>query len=218
MGSPPIDASHPHGGSGCRTLETVPFPLPFASPSRLSGLVAGILLVALPGASSTGPPSLSPPTEIIRVGLAAAGTARAVQEGRWEWPVAPPHPIIRAFEAPETRYTAGHRGIDIAAAAGDQVLAPADGVVHFAGVVVDRPIVSIRMEGELIASVEPVDSSVAEGEVVVRGQVIGTVGVGGHCGGGCVHLGVRLHGDYVSPMLYLGGVPLSVLLPTRTIG
>jgi murein DD-endopeptidase MepM/ murein hydrolase activator NlpD len=194
----------------------VSFPPPLASPSRLSGLVAGILLVVLPGSSSTGPPIWQPSVERSEVERSEAGTARPVEvEGRWEWPVAPPHPIVRAFEAPETRYTAGHRGIDIAAEAGRPVLAPADGVVHFSGIVVDRPLVSIRVGADVIASVEPVESSVVDGDTVTRGQVIGTVGGGGHCDGRCVHLGVRLHGDYVSPMLYLGGIPLPVLLPTR---
>ena len=36
----------------------------------------------------------------------------------WAWPVPAPHPIARPFIAPETPYTAGHRGLDIRADAG----------------------------------------------------------------------------------------------------
>ena len=39
----------------------------------------------------------------------------------------------------------------------------------------------------------------------------------GHCtdGPSCVHLGARVDGAYVSPLLFLGGGVPSVLLPTR---
>jgi hypothetical protein len=44
-------------------------------------------------------------------------------------------------------------------------------------------------------------------------MIVGTVATGGHCEGSCIHFGVRLHGEYVSPLLYLAGVPRAVLLP-----
>ena len=132
---------------------------------------------------------------------------------RWSWPVAGAHPVIRPFVAPATAYAAGHRGIDIAAK-GD-VLAPADGIVHFVGFVVDRPVLSISHAGGVISSYEPVVSSLHVGDTVTRGEVIGQV-LAGHCADSCLHFGVRIDGQYVSPMLFLGGIPYSVLLPTRT--
>ncbi|WP_255447643.1 murein hydrolase activator EnvC [Schumannella sp. 10F1B-5-1] len=144
--------------------------------------------------------------------------AVAVATGGWLWPVAAPHPVVNPYAAPPTPYSAGHRGIDIGAAAGSPVLAPADGVVHFAGVVVDRPLVSIDHGGGVLSSLEPVEPLVAKGDAVVRGQVIGTLQPG-HCGdSACVHLGVRVDGEYVSPLLWLGGVPRAVLLPTGRSG
>ena len=121
--------------------------------------------------------------------------------------------MIAPFIAPATPYAAGHRGIDLATQAGNIVLASHDGVVSFAGVVVDRPVLSITMAGDLITTVEPVLTLVAVGDRVRAGQEIGTVATGGHCPPGCLHLGVRLHGRYVSPLLYLGGLQRAVLLP-----
>lgn len=132
---------------------------------------------------------------------------------RWLWPVAAPHSIARPFLAPATPYAAGHRGIDVRAFDAS-VVAPTDGVVHFAGFVVSRPVLSIRHPGGLITSYEPVTTTLIAGDTVARGDEIGTV-LPGHCATPCLHFGVRLHGEYVNPLLYLGGVPHSVLLPTR---
>jgi murein DD-endopeptidase MepM/ murein hydrolase activator NlpD len=133
---------------------------------------------------------------------------------RWTWPVAPPHAIARPFVAPATPYGAGHRGIDIRAPAGSVVRAPADGVVFFAGFVVDRPVLSIAHAGGVLSSFEPVVASVAAGERVRRGQVIGTL-LAGHCTATCLHLGARVGGQYLNPLLFLGEVPRAVLLPVR---
>jgi len=115
--------------------------------------------------------------------------------------------------APQSEYSAGHRGIDLRASPGLTVTAPAAGTVHFVGTVVDRPVLTLRHPGGLLSSYEPLDSGLAEGAVVARGEAIGTVGRGGHCDGSCLHLGVRLDGSYVSPLAYLGGIPRAVLLP-----
>ena len=54
-----------------------------------------------------------------------------------------------------------------------------------------------------------------DGDVVHRGEVIGTV-VAGHCASAvCLHLGARVGGEYVNPLVFLGGVPHAVLYPTR---
>jgi murein DD-endopeptidase MepM/ murein hydrolase activator NlpD len=130
----------------------------------------------------------------------------------WAWPVPAPHPIARPFIAPETPYSAGHRGIDIRADAGVEVHAPAAGVVHFAGFVVDRPVISIRHAGGVLSSFEPVEPSVATGDRVARGDVIGIL-LPGHCASPCLHLGARIDGEYVNPLLFLGGLEHAVLYP-----
>ncbi|QNO38249.1 M23 family metallopeptidase [Protaetiibacter sp. SSC-01] len=141
--------------------------------------------------------------------LAALAAAAAL----WAWPLAAPHPIARPYLAPATPYASGHRGIDIRSGAGAEVRAPADGVVHFAGVVVDRPVLSIDHGGGVLSSYEPIETALQKGDPVRRGEVVGTL-LAGHCSSGaCLHFGVRIHGEYVSPLLFLGGQPRAVLLP-----
>jgi murein DD-endopeptidase MepM/ murein hydrolase activator NlpD len=161
-------------------------------------------VVASPAAILARTPASSPD--------AAAGTAR------WMWPAGPPHDLVRPFQAPASRYGAGHRGIDIVAGPGDPVLAPADGVVSFTGVVVDRGVLSIQHDENLVSSFEPVVATVSEGERVSAGQVVGVVASGAHCSDRCLHFGVRRHGQYISPVLFLGGLSRAVLLPLPPAG
>jgi len=133
--------------------------------------------------------------------------------GGWSWPLDPPHHILTGFQAPQTRYSAGHRGIDLEASTGAAVHAPSDAEVYFAGTVVDRPVLTLQTSAGVLISMEPVVGSVALHTLVRAGDVVGAVGSGGHCEPGCVHLGVRVAGEYVSPLLFLGGAQRAILLP-----
>lgn len=154
---------------------------------------------------------------VLVLSTPAAGEAGAAgpppELSRWGWPTGPPHQLLRPFEAPLTRYSAGHRGIDVAAVAGAPVFAASDGVVSFSGTVVDRPVLSVKHDGGLVSSIEPVAATVAAGDVVRAGDIVGAVASGGHCDGRCVHFGVRLHGEYVNPLALLAAVQRAVLLP-----
>ncbi|MCR8671145.1 murein hydrolase activator EnvC [Agrococcus sp. HG114] len=131
----------------------------------------------------------------------------------WAWPVEPSS-VARAFDAPASAYGPGHRGIDLEAPAGSAVVAPDDGTVRFAGPVAGRPVVSIEHAGGLVSSFEPVEPAVSRGDAVRRGQRIGTLLPGHVAGQTRLHLGARLRGDYVDPLLLLG-VERPVLLPMR---
>ena len=131
----------------------------------------------------------------------------------WSWPLAGAHTVTRPYLAPATPYSAGHRGVDLGVIS-STVYAPADGYVHFAGFVVDRPVLSLSHAGGYLSSFEPVTTDLRKGDPVARGDPIGTVELG-HCSTPCLHFGVRLGGEYVSPLLLIGEVPRAVLLPTR---
>jgi murein DD-endopeptidase MepM/ murein hydrolase activator NlpD len=171
---------------------------------RLHRSVLGLLLVVYVAASPHG--------EAPHAAAADAAAPHAAAADAWRWPVNP-HRVVRGYGAPATAYSAGHRGIDLDVEPGQQVFAPADGVVSFAGTVVDRPLVSVQVDDGVLATVEPVQPAVSAGDAVHAGTLLGVVGTGGHCGPRCLHLGVRVHGRYVSPLLFLGGIPRAVLLP-----
>lgn len=139
-----------------------------------------------------------------------APPAQALRAGSWSWPLAGSHTISRDYEAPSVFYGPGHRGIDLVAVQGQEVLAPADAVVHFVGTVVDRELISLD-HGQHLSTFEPVSSTLVKGEKVLRGQVIGTVGISTHCT--CLHMGARQGKDYLSPLAFLAVIAPAVLLP-----
>lgn len=190
---------------------------------RVCLALAAVLVLGPPGTPAAAEPSLpggpaAAPVPSVLAGstvLAAvesAASAVAPATRGWTWPVDGPRVVVRPYLAPATPYSAGHRGVDFAAVVvGTEVRAVTSGIVHFAGVVVDRPVITVRT-GQVLATVEPVAPLVVAGDTVVAGQVIGTLEPG-HCARPCVHLGVRVAGEYVSPLLYLGGLQRAVLLP-----
>jgi murein DD-endopeptidase MepM/ murein hydrolase activator NlpD len=186
-------------------------PIPRRSvPRRSVPLRASLLLIALLALATGASSALSAVAFAPPVPPGSRSTPPTVD---WEWPIDPPVSLVEPFRAPPTPYAAGHRGIDLAVVPDASVRAPAAGVVSFAGPVAGRPVLSIDHGDGVVSSIEPVAASVAAGTRVTEGEPIGTVGSGGHCDAACVHFGVRVHGEYVSPMLFLGGVPRAVLLP-----
>ena len=191
-----------------RTRQRRPLPRPL-------GLLGLVGLVGLVGLLAAVGPDVGTPARAAAASSMSASSAPVVP---WSWPVSLPHPVVQAFTAPEHPWSPGHRGIDVGTPAGSDVTAPDDGVVHFSGVVVDRPVLSMRHPDGVLSSLEPVVSDLVAGDPVVRGQVVGTVQAG-HCPDvECVHLGARIDGEYVSPLMMLGLGRPSVLLPTRHRG
>lgn len=167
-------------------------------------VLVGVALMAIsPGAAGAlglAPAIASPPPTV----------AAPVQ---WRWPVLPPIRVVAPFRAPASPYASGHRGIDLAIERSATIVAPEAGTVSFAGAVAGRNVVAIDHGGGIVSAIEPVDALVAEGQAVAAGDPLGIVSSGGHCDSGCVHFGVRVDGEYVSPFLFLGGIPRAVLLP-----
>lgn len=133
----------------------------------------------------------------------------------WAWPLHPDPTVVRAFELPPKPWAPGHRGVDLAATAGQPVIAPAAGVVTFSGTVVDRGVLTVAHAGGVRTSYEPVVAAVTEGDVVARDQVIGTVAAGpSHCGVvACLHWGARIGERYVDPLRWVRVAEPPVLLP-----
>ena len=186
------------------------------APIPVLAIIAAIAALAVVlGSIVTVAPAVAVPRSAMVPPAGALSSGAPSSGAPWRWPVRGPHPIIRPFIAPATDFGPGHRGIDVAAT--NEVLAPAAGTVHFAGTVVDRPVISLDHGGGIFSSFEPVSTTLRIGDSVTRGQVIGRIRPG-HCSEPCLHLGVRVNGGYVSPLLFLGGVVHSVLLPTRRVG
>jgi murein DD-endopeptidase MepM/ murein hydrolase activator NlpD len=151
------------------------------------------------------------PEPLSAGGTALAGTT-APPYGSYRWPVV--GPVIRFFEAPETPYSAGHRGIDIAVPFGTSVHSAAAGTVTFAGWVAGSMFVTVD-HGEGIKTSYSFLSgfSVSMGESVKAGQVIGFTGHGHpDVATPHLHLGARVNGVYVDPLLLLGGLNLVDLI------
>ena len=113
--------------------------------------------------------------------------------------------VLEGFDPPAVVWGSGHRGVDLALAAGSPVLAAGDGTVVFAGMVAGRPVVSIDHAGGIRTTYEPVEAVVSAGEAVGRGQVIGTL-VAGHRSDGvdALHWGARTGPKtYINPLRLL---------------
>lgn len=134
--------------------------------------------------------------------LLALAAIAALFEPHFDWPLSPDPTVTRPFEAPADAYGAGHRGVDLAASPGQDVLAAGPGVVVFSGYLAGRGVVSVDHDGGLRTTYEPVLPTVAQGDQVYGGQVIGTV-LAGHPGcpvDACLHWGVRRGEEYLDPL------------------
>ncbi|MBK3586248.1 M23 family metallopeptidase, partial [Streptomyces sp. MBT57] len=105
-------------------------------------------------------------------------------------------------------YGPGHRGVDLAARPGTEVLAAATGRVSFAGRVAGRGVLVIELAGSgappLRTTYEPVRALVAKGDDVVAGRPVGVLEAGPfHCAAGCLHWGLRRGDAYLDPLSLL---------------
>jgi murein DD-endopeptidase MepM/ murein hydrolase activator NlpD len=172
--------------------------------------IAAAALAAVVALAPMGSPSAAPVVAAARDTAWSATGGPAY--GTYSWPMR--GPVIRPFEPPAGPFGAGHRGIDIAAPAGTAVRASSDGVVAFAG----------RVAGSLFVSIDHPDGvrttyswlsavTVRAGDPVSRGAMIAASGPG-HPGVDPPHLhfGARYQGDYLDPLLLLGGASVVGLI------
>lgn len=139
-------------------------------------------------------------------------------QGTWSAPVVGSD-LINSYKAPATKFGAGHRGVDYEVNLGQGVFAPAPGKVSFVGKVVDRQVLSLSHDQNIVSSYEPVCSSLVVGEAVSAGDLIGEIcepeqSYVPHCADRiCLHFSARNNGHYLSPLWFTGELSQSVLLP-----
>lgn len=182
---------------------------------KAPALLAAVLFLPASITPSGGVLSAGPaPVQGARYPVLSAAAERMPAQPSWEWPLAPRPGVLRAFDPPDKPWMSGHRGVDLGAAHdGVPVTTPESGTVSFAGVVVDRPVITIDHGNGLRSSFEPVAGTLRAGDKVSKGDTIGTL-LPGHCGTRpCVHWGVRRGEEYLNPLGFVMDIRPSVLLP-----
>jgi murein DD-endopeptidase MepM/ murein hydrolase activator NlpD len=151
----------------------------------------------------------------IRDGIAGTLAKRQVDQvppastlGIFLSPISHPR-INQPFGAsydPLFQVSRGHPGVDLNGAIGDPIRAPADGEVVGAGWVDGYGNCTIIDHGNAIGTLYGHQSVllVKEGDKVTRGQVIGLVGSTGYSTGPHLHWEVRVRGNVVDPLPFVG--------------
>lgn len=164
----------------------------------------------------TGPGVLPATARVLEgAGAVAPSTAAGRTVARFDWPV--PGPVVATWDPPATRYSAGHRGVDLAARPGERVSAMGDGVVGWAGIVAGTAWISADHPGGIRTTVGPMATvAVTRGQPVTRGQVLGTAAGRAHAGAEAkvdgLHVSARVDGEYVDPASLVGASLVPTLL------
>jgi murein DD-endopeptidase MepM/ murein hydrolase activator NlpD len=154
---------------------------------------------------------------VLLLVVATAGTASADEvepapAGSAVWPLAPAPEVVGGFDPPESRWGAGHRGVDLAGSPGQPVRSALAGTVTFAGELAGRGVVTVD-HGGTRTTYEPVAASVVVGDAVAAGDRIGRLQSGGsHCAPAtCLHWGLLDGERYLDPLTLVGAGPVRLL-------
>lgn len=129
------------------------------------------------------------------------------------WPLVPTPEVVRAFDPPDTQWGSGHRGVDLSGSVGQVVRTALAGRVTFAARLAGRGVVVVD-HGTTRTTYEPVSARVRVGEVLARGQPVGTLeAAGSHCFPRvCLHWGWKRGRTYLDPLRLVQAGSI-VLLP-----
>ena len=154
------------------------------------------------------------PCLLLLLVLAAAPAAALQSEPVGEWPLRPRPEVVRAFDPPEVAWGAGHRGVDLRGAVGQQVRTALAGRVSFVGSIAGIGVVVVD-HGDTRTTYQPVAAGVRVGTVLAAGSVLGTLTwYGSHClPAPCLHWGWIRGATYLDPLLLVGGPRPVRLLP-----
>lgn len=128
------------------------------------------------------------------------------------WPLHPRPEIVRGFDLPAKPWLPGHRGLDLAGSAGQQVFAPATGTITYSGPLAGRGVIVIT-HGQLRTTYEPVIPTLPKGTSVTPGTPIAHLSAAGtHCPPHpCLHWGLLKADTYLNPLTLLPTSPVRLL-------
>jgi len=136
----------------------------------------------------------------------------------WTWPVQGPVLVGFVFDASHPYAGGQHRGIDIGAATGTDVLAPASGRVSYAGTVPSsgKSVTIATPDGYSVTLTHLGSIAVSAGASIGEGDGVGTVGPSGtpELDVPYVYMGVRVTSEaqgYVDPLSFLPPLPPPVV-------
>lgn len=181
-------------------------PTPLRSPvialvPLLGGLLLGLLLLGL---------------LLLVLPLAPAPAAAARPDPVGVWPLTPEPEVVHGFAPPADPWGSGHRGVDLRGGPGQAVRSALPGRVAFVGRIAGRGVVTVAHAGAAAGTrttYEPVAATVAVGDRVTAGQVLGRLEVvGSHCfPAACLHWGWLRGSTYLDPLRLVGGGPVRLL-------
>ncbi|MFG2227092.1 peptidoglycan DD-metalloendopeptidase family protein [Streptomyces sp. NPDC048644] len=222
LGTPPRRRATPPRARSCffpRTTAAAPWTVALSA-----------LLCILPAADAMAGPPPPPAASVTETeaeaeaatGAEGTGTQRARPRpplhsrpptpGDRSWPVDGQHglhpTVLRGWEPPPSPWSAGHRGVDLAAPAGATVRAAAAGRVTFAGQVAGRGVLTIELSDSgrppLRTTYEPVRATARKGDEVTAGHPVAVLQPGPfHCREPCLHWGLLRGKTYLDPLSLL---------------
>ena len=156
----------------------------------------------------------------------------------WVSPLASASVPVHEYRGPLSRFGTGHRGVDYRVKQGQALLSPSAGIVVFGGPVATIPFVSIQHPNGYRTTFSPACTTLPIGTPVLAGQRVAKVcrpdlppvpiknpvvtGVKlvlkylnpfSHCRPQlCLHLSLRHHGMYLSPLAVIDGMKPSRLV------
>jgi lipoprotein NlpD len=201
-GKPAPDTAVPESLARAFEHPTAPIPHPASPPAALQDKSAAISASIGP-VPPTGQGSPKPPVAGRPAGLSRTFIPAAVA-GTLQWPM---RGVLYARFGKKGKEP--HDGIDLAAPAGTPVRTAGEGLVLFAGPQSGYGLIVVvgHEKGLVTVYAHSRDLRVRTGQQVRPGQVIATVGESGKTSGPHLHFEVRVEGEPVDPLRFLGPVP-----------
>lgn len=154
-------------------------------------------------------------TTVVLTGLAVPSSSSRTPTPSWIAPLPGERPVISSFRphVKRTSATHVHKGIDFTSTFGEEIRAPIDGVISYAGTINKIPIVVLTHLDQLVlrrTTYLPATTDLPIGSFIGRGDNFARVAPIFHCSRPCLHWGERAGTSYLNPMKHLGR---AVLLP-----